>query len=110
VTIYGLPREDACCPACPDLATAFRIEDVGLKIYTPAHSYSDDTRIFRGARPAWEASMLEHVRSQPDPAHRELYRQCLDAMLSLDLAGPAAAMVQGYIDTMLRALDEPRPR
>lgn len=24
-------REDVYCPACPDLETAFRIEDVGMK-------------------------------------------------------------------------------
>ena len=112
--VPGAHREDVVCPACPDPETAFRLEDVGMKLTT-----EDDLRVdvwvrVTVSRPAWEAVMLDHLRAVDDDSHRQLFDWCMTELArrrlsAQDVARTSVQAAAESVDEMLRAV-LPRPR
>lgn len=103
-----LPREDACCPACPNPETAFRIEDVGMTIVHEDYSENNTMRIMV-SRPAWEPIMLEHLRSRlDDDGHRRLYDLCVTELIAAGMSAEESArnQVQAVADSVRRSMND----
>ena len=106
-------REDAYCPACPDPETAFRLEDIGMKVVHD--DFTSDTITVKASRPMWEPVMLEHLRAEPDDAHRRLHDRCVTALRAAGQTAEEAARadVQSVADGVRRSMDDvlrPEPR
>lgn len=103
-----LPREDVYCPACPNPETAFRIEDVGMKIVSEGDFMRDDTIRVKVSRPAWEVVMLDHLRSQPDDEHRRLYNRCVTELMAAEVSAEDAgrSSVQATAELLRRSIGD----
>lgn len=104
-----LPREDAICPACPDPATAFRLEDVGMKTVTdPFADPAGDRLTFTVSRPAWEPVMLAHLRAQGDAEHQRLHDLCVTELIAAGKTAEDVARddVQSVVDWHRRWLND----
>ncbi len=94
-------REDVICQACPDPDTAFKVEDVGVKL---THEDTDGGLRVRLTRPAWEVLMLAHLEAEDDEAHRELFDGCVAALEAEGVTAEEAARreVQGMMVRVTR--------
>jgi hypothetical protein len=104
-----MPREDVYCPACPDPETAFRLEDVGVKLLSENLDPNGGGLHIRMARPAWEPVMLDHLRSRlDDDEHRRLYDLCVTELMAAGMTAEELAQneVQAATDSARHLLDE----
>lgn len=99
-----LPREDVHCPACPDPATAFRIEDVGMKF--DQGGFHDGAMTIKATRLVWEPILLEHLRSEPDEEHQALYDLCVTELMAAGQTAEEAAQasVQAVVHEVRRQM------
>lgn len=105
----NLPREDAYCPACPDPDTAFRIEDVGMRLNHECLDPGAGSLRITVSRPAWEPIMLAHLETEDDEAHRRLYNQCVAALTAAGMTAEESArqQVQATVDSVRRSMGAP---
>lgn len=103
----NLYREDVTCPACPDPDTAFRLEDVGIKIAADLNQSTGDMK-FTASRPAWEPVMLAHLRAQGDAEHQRLHDLCATELVALGKSPEDLARhdVQSVADWHRRSLTD----
>lgn len=105
----NLHREDAYCPACPDPETAFRIEDVGMKLVSEDLDLDAGAMHIKVSRPAWEPLMLEHLRSHlDDDEHRRVYNMCVIELIAAGMSAEDIARdsVQAAAASARRLLEQ----
>ncbi len=99
--------EDVYCPACPNPATAFQIEDVGIKVgkVGDVETTGDGMRI-TVSRPLWETVMLAHLRLMDDDEHRRLYDLCVTELMTEGKTAEEAArdQMQRLVDSVTSSM------
>lgn len=101
--------EDVVCPACSDPDTAFRLEDVGMKVISENLDPDAGALHIKMSRPAWEPFMIEHLRSRlDDDEHRILYDLCVTELMAAGMTAEEAVRgtVQATADSLQQMLDK----